>query len=353
MIIYTPPALDRESDCDSFTVLGNRMDALSFHNHPFAASCLGHRWASTYNEANSDTPLITKLRPELYLTNSREPNNDFIKDWGVSMPEVEEPRYDDERPWDYAIYHRQFFNGDLSNEADLGKELEADGSDESWMGWVATLFCEKAWGLLKPVVRSAEKGNASAIMAISWLTHRLTSSLERITRCNGEEVRKISANRFYWPVLHSPHSQLQTDQKDSYIANLRLGSKLPVRVDHARWVDNSLSTLTLELISFIDRLRTYPKVPPTYDPNGRFEGQCELGEVCWALPKLTKESAKSHWWPVVREIFSFSYPDPLGVEEFRQMVQYGQDSSGIFRSAFLKALKEKLISLSKTKPRTR
>ena len=72
-----------------------------------------------------------------------------------------------------------------------------------------------------------------------------------------------------------------------------------------------------------------------------------------SLPALTKETAKSHWWPVVREIFSFSYPDPLGVEEFREMVQYGQDSPGVFRAAFLKALKEKLISLSKTKPRTR
>jgi hypothetical protein len=266
------------------------------------------------------------------------------------MPEVEEPHYDDERPWEYAIYRRQFFNGDLSNEADLAKRL---GSDESWMGWVANVFTDKAWELLKPIVRSAEKGNASAIMAISWLTHRLTSSLERITRSNGEEVRKISANRFYWPVLHSPHPQLQTDQQDSYIANLRLGSKLPVRVDHARWVDNSLSTLTLELISFIERLRTYPKVPPKYDFHADFENQCELGEVCWDLPELTKESAKSHWWPVVKEIFSFSYPDPLGVEEFREMVQHQQDSPGVFRAAFLKALKEKLISLSKTKPRTR
>jgi hypothetical protein len=349
MIIYTPPAVDRESDCDSFTVLGKRMDALSFHNHPFAASCLGHRWASTYNEANSDTPLITKLRPELYLTNSREPNNDFIKDWGVSMPEEEEPPYyDDERPWEYAIYHRQFFNGDLSNEVDLRKRLEESRSNNGWMDWVATLFTEKAWHLLKPVVRSAEKGNASAIMAISWLTHRLTSSLERITRCNGEEVRKISANRFYWPVLHSPHPQLKPEQQDSYIINLRMGSKLPVRVDHARWADNSLSTLTLELISFIDRLRTYPKEPPAFDPHLDFEGQCELGEVCWALPKLTKKTASSEWWPVISAVFSFSYPSPLGVEEFRMMVQYQQDSPGVFRSAFLKALKAKLISLSRT-----
>jgi hypothetical protein len=162
------------------------------------------------------------------------------------------------------------------------------------------------------------------------------------------EVRKISANRFYWPVLHSPHPQLKPEQQDSYIINLRMGSKLPVRVDQARWADNSLSTLTLELISFIDRLRTYPKEPPAFDPHRDFEGQCELGEVCWALPKLTKKTASSEWWPVISAVFSFSYPSPLGVEEFRMMVQYQQDSPGVFRSAFLKALKAKLISLSRT-----
>jgi hypothetical protein len=352
MIIHEPPSEEtRQKDYSSFIVSGKRMDALSFHYRPFAATCLGHRWA--YNDADLDKPLITKLRPYLHLINSGEPNNDFIRDWGVSMPGVPEPHYEDERPREYDIYRKQFFAGDLSNESDLGEQLEASGSNKRWMGWVANLFTEKAWHLLKPVVRSAEKGNASAIMAISYLTHRLTSSLEGITRSNGKEVRKISTNRFYWPVLHSPHSELKTEQQDSYIANLRMGSKLPVRVDRARWVDNSLSTLTLELISFIDYLRTYPKERPTYDPYGDFEGQCELGEVCWALPELTKETANSHWWPVVREIFSFSYPDPLGVEEFREMVQYGQDSPGVFRAAFLKALKEKLISLSKTKPRTR
>ena len=252
MIIHTPPAVDRESDCDSFTVLGKRMDALSFYYRPFAAACLGHRWAS--NKADLDKPLITKLRPDLHLINSGESNNNFIRDWGVSMPEVPEPHYEDERPWEYGIYHRQFFTGDLSNEADLRKQLEESGSNNGWMDWVATLFTEKAWHLLKPVVRSAEKGNASAIKAISYLTHRLTSSLEWITGSNVKEVRKISINRFYWPVLHSPHPQLKTELQDSYIANLRVGSKLPVRVDRARWVDDSLSTLTLELISFINSL---------------------------------------------------------------------------------------------------
>ena len=78
MIIHEPPAVDRESDCDSFTVLGKRMDTLSFHNHPFAASCLGHRWTS--NKADLDKSLITKLRPDLYLSNSGEPNKHFIRD---------------------------------------------------------------------------------------------------------------------------------------------------------------------------------------------------------------------------------------------------------------------------------
>jgi hypothetical protein len=348
MIIQEPPSEEtRQKDYDSFTVLGKRMDTLSFHNHPFAAACLGHRWACAYNEANSDKPLITKLRPELYLSNSGEPNNDFIRDWGVSMPEVDEPHYEDERPWEYAIYHRQFFNGDLSKEADLRKQLEESGSNNGWMDWVATLFTEKAWHMLKPVVRSAEKGNASAIKAISYLTHRLTSSLERITGGNVKELRKISTGRFFWPVLHTPHSEFKTKQRDSYIANLRVGSKLSVRVDRARWSDGPLSMLALELISFIDHLRTYPKKPPAFDPHGYFEGQCELGEVCRTLPKLTKESAKSHWWPVVREIFSFSYPDPLGVEEFREMVTYEQDDSSRFKSAFLNALRDKLVSLAR------
>ena len=46
-----------------------------------AAACLGHRWAS--NKADLDKPLITKLRPDLHLINSGEPNNHFIRDCGV------------------------------------------------------------------------------------------------------------------------------------------------------------------------------------------------------------------------------------------------------------------------------
>jgi len=172
-------------------------------------------------------------------------------------------------------------------------------------------------------------------------------SLERITRSNVKEVRKVSTNRFYWPVLHSPHPQLQTEQQDNHIINLRLGSKLPVRVDRARWSDDPLSLLALELISFIDHLRTHPKKPPAYDPHGDFEPQCELGELCWALPELTKTTARSKWWPVIHAVFSFSYPNPLDVEEFREMVRYQQDDSSLFKSAFLNALREKLVSLAR------
>ena len=82
MIIPEPPSEEtRQKDYDSLTVSGKRMDAISLHNHPFAATCLGHRWA--YNKADLGKPLITKLRPHLHLINSGEPNKHFIRDCGV------------------------------------------------------------------------------------------------------------------------------------------------------------------------------------------------------------------------------------------------------------------------------
>jgi hypothetical protein len=257
---------------------------------------------------------------------------------------------DEEYYEEYYFYKKKFFNGDLSDEASLKEKMIKSGAV---MGWITKLFTEKAMQLLMPVVRSAKSGNPSAIGAISYITHHLTRSLEGISKGNWKEVRKISANRFCWPVLHSPHSELKTEQQDNYIANLRVGSKLPVRVEGARWSDGPLSMLALELIRFVSTHRADREMDTRGEPFGDYFPQSELGEVCQSLPELTKETAKSHWWPVVREIFSFSYPDPLGVEEFREMVQYGQDSPGVFRAAFLKALKEKLISLSRTLPRTR
>jgi hypothetical protein len=255
------------------------------------------------------------------------------------MPAVHDPYYDE-----YDFYKRRFFSGNLSNEASLKEKLGESGPTQEW---VAKLFTEKAMQLLRPVVRSAERGNPSAIRAISFLTHHLTNSLEGITRSNGKEVRKISTNRFYWPVLHTPHSEFKTKQQDSYIANLQVGSKLPVRVDRARWSDDSLSMLALELITFVHGLRADREIDTTDDPFGDYSPQSELGEVCQSLPELTKETANSHWWPVAREIFSFSYPDPLGVEEFRKMVTYKQDDSSLFKSAFLNGLRDKLVSLAR------
>ena len=340
MYLYTTPSDEkRKSDYDSFTALGRRMDALSFIRlgHPFAASCLGHYWA---NEKETDgKTVIAKLRPCFHLVDSGKPNNDYIKSWWTRMPDVHDA-YDDE----YYFYKEKFFNGNLSDEASLKEKMIKSGAV---MGWVAKLFTEKAMQLLRPVVRSAKSGNQSAIEAISYITHHLTRSLEGISKGNWKEVRKISSNRFYWPVLHSPHPQLKTEQQDSYIANLRVGSKLPVRVDRARWSDDPLSMLALELITSVYRLRADREMDTREDPFGDYSPQSELGEVCQSLPELTKETAKSHWWPVAREIFSFSYPDPLGVEEFREMVKYEQDDSSLFKGAFLNALRDKLVSLAR------
>jgi len=340
MYLYsTPSDEERESDYDSFTVSGKRMDVFSFMQpgQPFAATCLGHHWAN--EKETADKPVIAKLRPYFCMVDSGEPHNDFIKNWGLSMPGVHDHYYDE-----YDFYKRRFFSGNLSNEASLKEKLDESGPTQEW---VARLFTEKAMQLLRPVVRSAEKGAPSAIKAISFLTHHLTRSLEGIAKSNGKEVRKISSNRFYWPVLHTPHSEFKTKQQDSYIANLRVGSKLPVRVEGARWSDGPLSMLALELITFVHDLRADREIDTREDPFGDYYPQSELGEVCQSLPELNKETAESHWWPVAKKIFSFSYPDPLGVEEFREMVQYGQDSPGVFRAAFLRALKEKLISRSK------
>jgi hypothetical protein len=300
------------------------MDVFSFMlpGHPFASTCLGHYWA---NEKETDDKLvIAKLRPCFCMVDSGEPHNDFIKNWRTRMPYVH-----DAQDEEYYFYKEKFFNGNLSDEASLKEKMIESGAV---MGWITKLFTEKAMQLLNPVVRSAKNGNPSAIEAISYITHHLTRSLEGIPKGNWKEIRKISTNRFYWPVLHSPHPQV--------------GSKLPVRVDRARWSDGPLSTLALELIEFVYRLRADHEMDTREDPLGDYSPQSELGEVCQSLPELTKETAESHWWPVVREIFSFSYPDPLGVEEFREMVTYEQDDSSHFKSAFLNALRDKLVSLA-------
>ena len=340
MFIYGKPSdEERERDYDSFEVMGRRMDALSFNSlgHPFAATCLGHHWANE-KETQGKT-IIRKLRPYFHLVNSGAPQNDFLKDWDERMPCVHD-HYADE----YYFYREKFFSGNLSNETSLKEKLNESGQNQEW---VAKLFTEKAIQLLRPVVRSAEGGNPSAIEAISYLAHHLTKSLEKISKNNLKKVRDISSHCFFWPVLHTPHSQFRMEQYDSYIANLKTGSNLPVRVDRARWSNDSLSMLAFELIVFVHRLRADREIDTTDDPFGDYSPQSELGESCKSLPKLTKETAKSHWWPVAREIFLFSYPDPLALDQFKGMLKYEQHESTNFRSAFLNALKDKFISLSR------
>jgi hypothetical protein len=333
-----PTSEQREREYDPFSIDGKRFDVWSFPQEtPFSATFLGHHWSDKKDAG--DCPVLGRLEPGFYLVNNGVRDSNILKDWGVRLPEIYYRDYQE-----YNFYEQQFDKGDFSSELNLRDRFEKGGGCSSWM---VNLFVRKVWQLLKPVVRSAERGTPSAIKAISFLAHHLTMSLERITRSNVKEVRKVSTNRFYWPVLHSPHPQLQTEQQDNHIINLRLGSKLPVRVDRARWSDSPLSMLALELIRFVYALRVDREIDTTDDPSGDYTHNSELGKLCQALPELTKETANSHWWPVVREIFSFSYPDPLGVEEFRGMVQYEQDSPGVFRAAFLKALKEKLISLAR------
>ena len=220
--------------------------------------------------------------------------------------------------------------------------LSSDKKDE----WVAQLFTNKASQLLKPVIESARRGNSQAIEMISVLTHSLASSLEKITKENLSEVREVASRRLYWPVLHTPHSQLKTDQQDSYIANLKIGSKLPVGVDRARWKEDPMSMLVLELIIFVDDYRSDNNRRLTGDPVVDVPVGSELREVLKDLPSLNKETARSHWWPVIKNIFAFSYPDPILVDQFRDLVEHRQDSPAMFKSAFNKVLKEKLISLS-------
>ena len=313
-----PGAEERERNADSFRIGDIRIDPYSFDvpGCPFAATCLGHRW--TEGEVG-DGGYITKLRPGFYLSDSGRQNNDLIKNWGVAMP-----RFDDDDDVDEVHLHvNNFARGNMEAEKGLGATLLDPGK---YGDWVAKLFVQTAWRLIRPVVRAAESGNMTAISAVTFLAHSTTHALEGIAKKNWGMVNQLSKNRFYWPVLHSEHPELNTRQKDELVAGLHIGGGTGVRVNRARWPDDRLAMLALELIDFIGR---------------------QGFDAATSLPALNKETAKSHWWPVVREIFSFSYPDPLGVEEFREMVTYEQDDSSRFKSAFLNALRDKLVSLAR------
>ena len=340
MFIYGKPSdEERERDYDSFGVMGRRMDVFSFSTpgYPFNATSLGHYWTNA--KELKDQQVITRLRPYFCLVSYGFNDNQFLKHRGLfPITEVGQQNINE-----YIDRGDDFARGDLSAESELRERmLSSDKKDE----WVAQLFTNKASQLLKPVIESARRGNSQAIEMISLLTHSLASSLEKITKENLSEVREVASRRLYWPVLHTPHSQLKTDQQDSYIANLKIGSKLPVGVDRARWKEDPMSMLVLELIIFVDDYRSDNNRRLTGDPVVDVPVGSELREVLKDLPSLNKETARSHWWPVIKNIFAFSYPDPILVDQFRDLVEHRQDSPAMFKSAFNKVLKEKLISLS-------
>ena len=107
-----------------------------------------------------------------------------------------------------------------------------------------------------------------------------------------------------------------------------------------------MSMLVLELIIFVDDYRSDNNRRLTGDPVVDVPVGSELREVLKDLPSLNKQSARAHWWPVIKNIFAFSYPDPILVDQFRDLVEHRQDSPAMFKSAFNEALREKLISLS-------
>ena len=335
---FPPSDQDRARDYDSFEVMGRRMDVFSFSalSTPFNATCLGHYWSNS--EDINEHKVLNRLKPSLCLINSGQPDDSFLKKWGLISTAVDQKNMNE-----YIKLGDQFANGDLSDESELSKRML---SPEKTDDWVAQLFTDKAWQLLQPVIASARTGNRQAIESISFLTQLLTDSLEKITKENLLEVREVASRRLYWPVLHTPHSQLKTNQQDSYIANLTIGSKLPVRVDRSRWKEDSMSMLVLELITFVDSYRSNNNRRLTGDPIIDTPIWSELGEMLKGLPALNKQTARSDWWPVIKSIFAFSYPDPISVDQFCDLVEHRQDSPANFKSAFNEALREKLISLS-------
>ncbi len=339
MFLYTtPPDEERERDYDSFEVMGRRMDVFSFSTpgYPFDATSLGHYWTNA--EEVREQTVLTRLRPHFCLVDLGHIDDNFIKHRGLVTTEVGQEHMNE-----YIELGDEFAKGDLSRESELRERML---SSERRDDWVARLFADKAWQLLKPVLESARSGNRGAIESISVLAQVLASSLEQVTKENLFQVREVASRRLYWPVLHTPHSQLKTNQQDSYIANLKIGSKLPVGVERARWSEDLMSMLVLELITFVDGYRLNNNRRLTGDPIVDTPIWSELGDVLKDLPALNKETALSDWWPVIKSIFAFSYPDPMSIEQFRDLVEYRQDSPAIFKSAFHKALREKLISLS-------
>ena len=234
-----------------------------------------------------------------------------------------------ERPESFA--QRNLINrGDYSNASALGLEIEQETQDSVW---AITLLAAAAERVFKPVMKAAQKGNEKAIRAVHYLAHRLTHLLSKISEKHPAKIQKISMNSLTWPILFSPNAELAKPSRDFVTNRLHIGSKLLVGAQDKSWGNNRLTIVALELIHFIDRHKN----------SG---GESELGRLCQKLPRLTKATAVSSWWPVGKALFEFSYPKPHLVDDFGELISTSREEPAKFRANLHDALRTKFKSLA-------
>ena len=342
-----PSREEREKDYDSFRIGDERFDALSFDEWPFSLSVLGHHWVSaeemlgdlqviTYRnhecrlaKTNESPPAYMQSNPDLsnfdHLWENTKEVSDLLVDWNVSPP-------------NYALFERPestaqrnlIHKGDYSNASALGLEIEQETPDSVW---AITLLVATAERVFKPVMKAAQKGNEKAIRAVHYLAHRLTHLLSKISEKHPAKIQKISMNSLTWPILFSPNAKLEKPSRDFVTNRLHIGSKLLVGAQDKSWGNNRLTIVALELIHFIDRHKN----------SG---GESELGRLCQKLPRLTKATAVSSWWPVGKALFEFSYPEPHLVDDFGGLTSTSREEPAKFRANLHDALRTKFKSLA-------
>jgi hypothetical protein len=341
--IGTPSLEERERDYDSFRIDDQRFDALSFDEQPFSLSVLGHHWfyrpdlehGQVITNRNLDyclaktnePPAFTKLDHSNFdhLWENTKEVSDLLADWNVSPPGYRIFEYPD------SIDQRNLINrGDYSNASALGLEIEQETPDSVW---AITLLVAAAERVFKPVMKAAQKGNEKAIRAVHYLAHRLTHLLSKISEKHPAKIQKISMNSLTWPILFSPNAKLEKPSRDFVTNRLHIGSKLLVGAQDKSWGNNRLTIVALELIHFIDRHKN----------SG---GDSELGRLCQKLPRLTKATAVSSWWPVGKALFEFSYPEPHLVDDFGGLTSTSREEPAKFRANLHDALRTKFKSLA-------
>ena len=347
VLIGNPSLEERERDYDSFRIDDQRFDALSFDEEPFSLSVLDHHWVSA-EEMLGDLPVITYRKHECRLAKTKESTlaytqsnpdlsnfdhlwgntkevSDLLVDWNVSLPGYKIFEYPD------SIDQRNLINrGDYSNASALGLEIEQETPDSVW---AITLLVAAAERVFKPVMKAAQKGNEKAIRAVHYLAHRLTHLLSKISEKHPTKIQKISMNSLTWPILFSPNAKLEKPSRDFVTNRLHIGSKLLVGAQDKSWGNNRLTIVALELIHFIDRHKN----------SG---GESELGRLCQELPRLTKATAVSSWWPIGKALFEFSYPEPHLVDDFGGLISTSREEPAKFRANLHDALRTKFKSLA-------